>query len=84
MSELFHQTNGTCNHGYWPHDCALCLKRPGECDYGSCTEPATERVGVRPMCARHAPDATYKLAEDVARQMGGSVRDAGEFWEIAA
>lgn len=46
---------GICAHGYWLSDCALCLKRRGECDYGSCTEAAVGRVGVeqRPMCARH-------------------------------
>ncbi len=48
-----------CNHGYWLHDCGLCLKRDGECDYGSCTEPVTTLVvedhgGRRPMCVRHA------------------------------
>jgi hypothetical protein len=56
----------TCNHGLFLADCALCLKLPGECDYGSCTEPATgtvEYVDVktgrvlerRPMCTRHRP-----------------------------
>jgi hypothetical protein len=54
-----------CDHGYWLHDCALCEKRPGECDFGSCTEQAVTRLettnarGVvverRAMCARHAP-----------------------------
>lgn len=53
----------TCNHGYFTADCALCQKNPGECDYGSCVEPATTRtelyngrgrlVEIRPMCARH-------------------------------
>lgn len=52
-----------CDHGYFLHDCALCQKDAGECDYGSCTEPATERVETvahgrvcerRPMCAHHA------------------------------
>lgn len=43
-----------CNHGYFLHDCALCVKRPGECDFGSCEQPATCRVETRPMCDRHA------------------------------
>jgi hypothetical protein len=48
-----------CNHGYFPTDCALCLKREGECDYASCERPATMVLqGVfesRPACADHAP-----------------------------
>jgi hypothetical protein len=56
-----------CDHGYYLSHCALCLKRPGECDYGSCTEPATTSVETRahgrtferrPMCERHGPLAT--------------------------
>jgi hypothetical protein len=53
----------TCDHGYWLTDCAMCAKLPGECDYGSCQEPATTNVPTiahgrvcehRPMCERHA------------------------------
>jgi hypothetical protein len=53
----------TCDHGYFLHDCALCVKRAGECDYGSCVEPAATSVptfnarGIvvehRAMCAHH-------------------------------
>jgi hypothetical protein len=56
-----------CNHGFWLTDCPLCLKRPGECDYGSCTASATASVATRdsvgrvverrPMCAKHAKDS---------------------------
>ena len=44
-----------CNHGFYLDDCALCLKRPGECDYGSCTDVATTSEHNRPCCDRHAP-----------------------------
>lgn len=47
-----------CNHGYFLHDCAICEKRPGECDFGSCQRRATTLVVAglqkRPMCAGHA------------------------------
>jgi len=56
-------TTLTCDHGYFKTDCALCEKRPGECDYGSCTEKTTTSVATlnargvelerRPMCAKH-------------------------------
>lgn len=59
----------TCNHGYFATDCALCVKRPGECDHGSCTAPAVRRVEVRtlsgrliearPMCHAHAPHEVH-------------------------
>lgn len=58
----------TCDHGYWLHDCAICEKRAGECDYGSCVQPATTSIvtkhEIRPMCSRHAtvirPDGAYQ------------------------
>lgn len=48
-----------CIHGYWLTQCATCDKREGECDFGSCTEPAAMTVLYdgyerRPMCADHA------------------------------
>lgn len=55
--------HATCDHGFWLADCALCAKLPGECDYGSCEEPATTSVAtiahgraakLRPMCSRHS------------------------------
>lgn len=64
----------TCNHGFFLHDCALCEKRPGECDYGSCTEPATVRLVVpkdpRALCEHHA--AGYIFLDKLLRDHLGS------------
>lgn len=51
-----------CNHGYFLADCAICEKRDGECDYGSCEADASGRVvfirlnrvvDSRPCCNAH-------------------------------
>lgn len=47
----------TCNHGHRLEECAMCEKRAGECDYGSCTRPAVEVIRgaheARATCPRH-------------------------------
>jgi hypothetical protein len=47
-----------CNHGYFMHDCAICLKRDDECDYGTCTAKAVAVAKgsheSRRSCLRHA------------------------------
>lgn len=59
---LLHQNSRTCNHGFWLHDCSICAKKHGECDYGSCTAPAEGRVGTRPMCSRHAEPQEWTIS----------------------
>jgi len=56
----------TCNHGYWLTDCALCVKREHECDYGSCTaEAAILVLGAREgrrACLAHVERVTWATA----------------------
>lgn len=58
-----------CPHGFYNHaaahhinQCAICRHDEGQCDYGTCQEPATTTVETiahrriiehRPMCRRH-------------------------------
>lgn len=84
---------GLCNHGFWLKDCALCAKDSGECDWGSCTAPATGVVDLererRRACARHAPEmkrpdlaerAYWAFRDEYARVFpsGGDAQDHEE------
>ena len=69
-----------CAHGYWLAECVLCRKRPGECDFGSCTKPfvVTFKFGVerrnccaahvRPMIQTSAPRAIVASGENDERE----------------